>query len=108
MAYSAVPTVLFGDNYAFTTPDITISVTDNASVSDAEAHASTGNYRNIMYGLLEDMYTRFNALITADRPTKMTFTRATSVNDSTQTGTVAFTVRFTTDDLNGEVSDEPA
>jgi len=106
MAYDAAPSGLFGDNYTFSAPSISISNVDNPSVTDAEADAATGDARRILFGLLQDMYARFNAIDAADRPTKMTFLRSTSVNDITQQGTVTFTIRFTTDDVVTEVADE--
>jgi len=106
MAFTDTPSVLFGDNYAFSAPSITISNVDNPSVTDAEANATTGDFRRILFGLLQDMYARFNAIDAADRPTKMTFLRSTSVNDVTQQGTVTFTIRFTTGDVVTEVADE--
>jgi hypothetical protein len=106
MAFTDTPSVLFGDNYAFSTPNITISNADNPSITDAEADAATGDSRRILFGLLQDMYTRFNAIDAADRPGKMQFLRSTSVNDVTQLGTVTFTIRFTTGDVVTEVADE--
>lgn len=106
MAYDDVPSGLFGDNYSFSAPSITISNVDNPSVTDAEADATTGDSRRILFGLLQDMYTRFNAIDAADRPGKMQFLRSTSVNDVTQLGTVTFTIRFTTGDVVTEVADE--
>lgn len=106
MAYDDVPSGLFGDNYAFSTPNITISNVDNPSVTDAEAHATTGDSRRILFGLLQDMYARFNAIGAADRPAKMQFLRSTSVNDVTQQGSVTFTIRFVTGDVVTEVADE--
>ena len=106
MAFTATPSVLFGDNYAFSTPNITISNADNPSITDAEADATTGDSRRILFGLLQDMYARFNAIDAADRPGKMQFLRSTSVNDVTQQGVVTFTIRFTTDDIVAEVADE--
>lgn len=106
MAFNDVPSVLFGDNYAFSAPDITISNIDNPNVTDAEADATTGDSRRILFGLLQDMYARFNAIDAADRPTKMQFLRSTSVNDITQQGSVTFTIRFVTGDVVTEVADE--
>ena len=106
MAFNDIPSGLFGDNYAFSAPSITISNVDNPNVTDAEADATTGDSRRILFGLLQDMYARFNAIDAADRPTKMTFLRSTSVNDVTQQGTVTFTIRFTTGDVVTEVADE--
>lgn len=106
MAYSGQPNVLFGDNYTFSNNEMAISNIDNPSVSDAEANATTGDFRRILYGLLQDMYTRWMALLPQDRPTKMTYTRNTSPNDATQSAVVTFTLRFTTDDVISEVADE--
>ena len=102
------PSVLFGSNYSFSAPGITISNVDNPSVTDAEAHTSTGDFRKIFYGLLQDCYARYAELDTDDKATRMTFARTTSVNDTAQTATVTFTIRFTTGDLAGDVADEPA
>lgn len=106
MAFTETPSVLFGDNYAFSAPNITISNVDNPSVTDAEANATTGDSRRILFGLLQDMYARFNAIGAADRPVKMQFLRSTSVNDVTQQGSVTFTIRFITGDVVTEVADE--
>jgi hypothetical protein len=106
MPFVDTPSGLFGAGYAFSAPNISISNVANPSVTDAEAHATTGDYRRILFGLLQDMYTRFNAIATADRPGKMTFLRSTSVNDISQQGTVTFTIRFTTGDVATEVADE--
>ncbi|MBM3120335.1 MAG: hypothetical protein FJ006_12480 [Chloroflexi bacterium] len=108
MSFTDTPSVLFGANYAFSAPNISISNVDNPSVSNAEAHATTGDLRKIAYGLLNDMYGRWNALDSANKPVRMTFTRTTATNDTAQTATVTFTLRFTTGDLAGEVADEPA
>lgn len=107
MAFNSTPSKLFGSNYDYSSPDITINtLTDNPSIDDDEANATTGDYRKILFGLLQDMYARFNALSAADKPTKMQILRATSINDVTQQGTVTFTIRFTTEDVVTEVADE--
>ena len=108
MAFTGKPSDLFGDNYGFSTNKMSISNLDNPQVSDAEANKDTGDYRRILYGLLQDMYARFNEIETADRPKQMTFSRSTTVNDITQKSSVTFTLRFTTEDVATEVADEPA
>ena len=97
MAYDDVPSGLFGDNYAFSAPNITISNVDNPSVTDAEAERYHGRFSAYSVWVAAGYVYPFpNAIDAADRPTKMTFLRSTSVNDVTQQGTVTFTIRFTT------------
>lgn len=106
MAFTKTPSVIFGENYAFSTPLISISNADNTSVTDAEANATTGDSRKILYGLLQDIYSRYMAIAASDKPTKMTMARTTNVNDAAQSATVTFTIRFTTDDVTTEVAAE--
>jgi len=106
MAINLTPSVLFGSNYGFSDPDITISNSDNTSISNAEADASTGDFRRVLYGLLTDIYSRYNQLAAQDKSGKMTFLKNSTFNDATNTGVVTFTVRFNVGAFEAEVADE--
>jgi len=85
---------------------MTFTIADFANLTSAEADPTTGDTRKILYAMLQDIYTRYVATDTADKPAKMTMARTTNVNDAAQTAIITFTVRFTTDDVAAEVSDE--
>lgn len=99
---------LLGANYTADSTTMTFTLSDYASVDSSEADPSTGDTRRVLYGLLQDVYSRWASIETEDRPTKMTITRTTNVNDTAKSAVVTFTVRFTTDDIVTEVADEPA
>lgn len=107
MAFVKTPSVLFGSNYNYQSDTIELDRTEYANISAGEADASTGDYRRIMYGLLEDCYARFMAQAVANRPARMTFVKNTSVNDTVGNAQVTYTIRFTVDNVIAEVSDEP-
>lgn len=75
-------------------------------VTDAEANASTGDSRKVVFGLLEVMARRLNAIPSESRPTKLSATRSTYEDGSTGefVKTYQFTVR--TAAAGFEVSDE--
>lgn len=52
-------------------------------LTDAEIDASTGDFRKIVFGLVEMMYQRHLNTPTADRSTKCTVTRTSSTNETT-------------------------
>lgn len=76
------PTALY-PNYALlaaaaTTPSegIFIPLSDLASLSSAEANATTGDGRAVFYALVQDGYAGIQALAVEARPTKLTITKA--------------------------------
>ena len=96
---------LLGANYTADSTTFTFTIADFANLTEAECAAATGDTRKILYGLLQDVYTRYVNLAT-DKPLKMTMARTTNVNDAAQTALITFTVRFTTADLAGDVAAE--
>jgi len=63
-------------------------------VTDAEAHATTGDIRKIYFGLSEAMYQSYNNAATADRPTRMRMYRSNTTNETTGIITRTYTVQF--------------
>lgn len=52
-------------------------------VTDAEAHATTGDFRKVVFGLVESMYQKHINTPAADRSTKCGITRSSSTNETT-------------------------
>jgi hypothetical protein len=75
-------------------------------VTDVEAHATTGDWRKIVYGIMEMLYQRWLNTATADRPTRMNISRSSSTNETTGAITRFYTVQITTTPSGLEVSDE--
>jgi len=94
MAWSAVPTVYLSA-YDFTGgTDMVIPISCTPEITAAEADATTGDIRAIMFGLLEQVYSVWYALATADKSTKMTITRSQSINQITSYITRSYTYTF--------------
>lgn len=75
-------------------------------LTDAEANASTGDYRKIVYALMEFLYQKFNNTPSADRPSRLTISRSSSTNETTGRMTRNYTVSVVTDISGVEVSEE--
>jgi hypothetical protein len=75
-------------------------------VTDAEAHATTGDWRKVAFGICEAMYQKQINTPTADRPTKVSFTRSSSTNETTGVVTKFYGFSFSTAPLGFEVADE--
>lgn len=76
-------------------------------VTDTEATASsTGDWRKMVFGIMEMLYWRYTSLATADRPSRLSITRNSSVDDSTGNITRYYSVTITTAPTGVEVVDE--
>lgn len=109
MAVSRVPTDWI-PNWSEDGTNITVPIASLPELTAAEADAATGDICAILYALLEKLVADWNALAVADRPSKMTIARATSVNDETGQITRRYTVDLVTAPEAGgiEVEAEPA
>lgn len=105
MAYSKTPTAHWS-GYSSDGTNMTLPLAAFPQISTAEAHTSTGDHRNILYGILHQAYADYNAAETADKPTKMTVRKSTSVNDATGVTTVTFSLEFKMDGGPTNVSAE--
>jgi len=76
--------------------DMTIPIASLSELSAAEADDATGDIRDLMFALCEHMFTTYDALDTADKPTKMTISKSISNDVSAGTATESFTLRFVT------------
>jgi len=74
-------------------------------VTPVEANATTGDVKQVIYGLIDELYRRYVSVPAADRTAKMVVTRSTSENpDGTFSRTYSF--RFTLDPNGFDVSPE--
>jgi len=108
MAFDPTPTTWLPD-WSEDATDITLPIASLPELTAAEADAVTGDIRKILYALLEKLYAVWAATATADRPDRMTITRASVVNDDTGAITRNYTIQLVTEASAGglEVSDEP-
>ena len=102
MPYDAKPSTWLGAGYASSAGSHTITLNTNDAASnktlpqltDVEADPTTGDIRKLMYALSEALYQAYNAIATADRPTKMAVYRGTSTNEQTGVITRNYTFNF--------------
>ena len=82
MAANTVPTAWIA-NWSANANDITVPIASFAELTEAEANATTGDIRKIMYAVNEQIWTAWSALAAANRTGKMTLTKASSSNATT-------------------------
>ena len=75
-------------------------------LTDAETNATTGDFRRLMYGLLEGLYQKYVDIPDADKPTKLILARSTSENSVTQEFSRTYSIQFQLDATGFEVADE--
>jgi len=109
MAFVKTPTTWL-PNISEDTTNITLPLASLPELTAAEADGASGDIRKILYALMEQLYSVWAAQEVADRPTKFTMTRATSVNDDTGAITRMYAITLVTAPVAGgiEVEDEPA
>ena len=105
MAFTKTPTTWI-DNWAFSSPNITIPVATFPELSDAEANTSSGDIRKIVFAILEKLWLEWAATETANRPTKWTMTKSASVNTATGITTVQYVNTFSILTTGQDVADE--
>lgn len=75
-------------------------------LTDTEANASTGDWRKIVYAIMEMLYQKYLNTPSADRPSRVTISRSSSTNEQTGRMTRNYTVSIVTDIAGVEVSAE--
>ena len=102
------PSEVFGTGYSSDGTSITFTIGTGGTlpqITSAQANATTGDFRAVLYGLNNGLYTKFNEIPLADRPTQMTSARRTSeVNNVIVRG---FTKSFNMDGESLTVVPEP-
>ena len=77
--------------YAIASATISIGCSDHATpanqfltnVTAAQAHLTTGSTAQVVFGITDAIYQRFNSIVTADKPTKFNITRTGYTDETT-------------------------
>jgi hypothetical protein len=103
------PSEVFGTGYSSDGTSITLTIGTGGllpNLTAASANASTGDFRDVLYGLQNGLFLKFNEIPQLDRPTQMTSARSTSeVNSVIVRG---FSSTFNMDGDSLTVIEEPA
>lgn len=75
-------------------------------VTDTEANASTGDWRKVLFGLMEMIFDKWTGTATADRPEKVSVTRSVYEDPTTLEQVNTYTVIVRTQISGQEVSAE--
>ena len=106
MAFDKTPTAWI-PSYTFATPNMTLSRTAAfTDITDVEAHATTGDIRQIYYGFCQQMYNAYNAKAAADKPVRMTLNKSVNVDTISGINTVNFSFSFQCDNASLDVTAE--
>ena len=104
MAFDAKPSSFIA-SWSEDGTDVTFPIASLSELTAAEADAATGDWRKVLFAVLEHAYTYYTALPSGDQPTKVVITRSTTV-DASDVMTRTYTFRITSDILTKEVTDE--
>ena len=100
MAYSSYdkPGEFFGAGYSLGNNKVSMETATSGSnplltqLTDTDANATTGQTQQVVVALIEACYSRYLAIAAADRPSNLTITRQSSVDDATGVRTVNYIV----------------
>lgn len=104
--FNAAPTVFFGTSYSSNGTTLSIPVAAFPELSAAEANASTGDSRKMIFALLHRIHSVFNGLATANRPSKMTISRSIGSINANNEFTTSFTFSFNLEATGVDVANE--
>ena len=80
-------------------------------LTDAEADETTGDFRKLLFGILDGLYTQFTTknatLAPADRSQRVTFTRSSSVNEATGLINRSYNISIQLEAASVDVANEP-
>lgn len=87
--------VLLGDSGVGATPLLLLGPLNelNADEADADANTTTGDWRQVVAGIMEGLYQKWANLETADRPTKLNISKSSGVSGNASV--LTYTVRVT-------------
>jgi len=85
---------------------ISLPIASLPQLTAAEADATTGDIRKIVFALVDALQQAYAGLAAADKPSKLTITRATSVNDTDGTIRRTYSFEFELEAVAEEVADE--
>lgn len=112
MAYDAKPSTHFGAGYSASGNAIHFNTNDAAAnktlttLTDTEAHATTGDFREVIRALLYKFAADWEATAVGDRPTKMTMAKSLGINATNQTIVESYVFSFEVGTTLGNVAAE--
>ena len=119
MAYSSNPTTWLGSGYTLSgsgaSAAINFGINGNTNptlteITAAEAHATTGDIRKILYGIVEGIYVKYQAVaaVPANLPNRLTVSKTSSVNSTTGLITSNYFIQFVLEASGLDVTAESA
>lgn len=81
MAFNPAPGTFFGAGYSLAASEVKLTTADNGGtilltkLTDAQANATTGDYRDVLRALCYAGYEKWLATASANRPVKMSFVK---------------------------------
>lgn len=114
MAFDPKPSTWLGAGYSLASNAISLTTADKdgdkalPEVTDADAHATTGDIRKVLFGLMEAIFQAWKGVDVDDRPTMMTIQKGAYTNVETGNIEMTFTARFTAVAAGYEIADEPS
>ena len=107
MAFDKKPSTWIA-NWSEDGTNVTLPIASVPELSAADADATTGDIRKVVFALMEKLYAAWVATAVADRPTQMTIAKVASQNVTTGVITNIYTVTCKSAVLTQEVADEPS
>ena len=119
MAFTKTPSTWLGAGYTLSgsgaTAAINFGINGNTAptfteITAAEAHATTGDIRFILYGILEGIFVKYQAVaaVPANLPNRLSVSKSSSVNSTTGLITTNYSVQFVLEATGLEVTAESA
>lgn len=87
--------------------NVTVAIASFPELSAAEADATTGDIRDVMYAVVDKFYDEYvSKSASTNQPTRVTIARSSSVNPTGTDIVYTYTFKFTVSLTPGEVADE--
>jgi len=111
MAFDKTPTTWLA-NWSEDGTDITVPLATFPEMSAADADASTGDIRHIVFAICEKLHTTYVGTATGDRPNKMTISKTATVHTARNVIASRYTfsieTEIATQEVRVEVSNTPS
>ena len=105
MAFVAQPDTWIA-NWSEDGVDISVPLATFTELTAAEADGTTGDIRKLLFAICYELFESWNGKATADRPSNMTISKSTLVDNPNATLTHTFSFKFVCEIGAQEVKDE--
>lgn len=102
MAFDPLPPAWM-DSWSEDGTTISVPIASFPEMTAAEADATTGDIRKVLFAMCEKLWVEWSSRATADLPAKMTISRSSTVNEATDAITKRYTFTFVTEAATTEV-----